>query len=483
MELHRLTLTSRKDDTHTVSLFPLFFLVAISRTGGYLRQFHRQDVTFCRLVEQVHTHRSGEFLFQLGVDVVFHRCQMELLTEESLILRRHILKADLKDAVLLGHHLRAQRMQDFRTEVGLDADARLQGHDLVPVAHGLLFATTYEGIDGFQREACSIVALSIYGHVQVGHLDVIIDLVLTVHVDDLTQNAHGTTHVVGFLRRSLHGDANHDLSAHLTSDIHRIVILQATVNQHLVADSHRREGSGNSHRSTHGLWQSSTMEIHLFIGNDIRCHTGKGNRQLIEVERIGESHTELLEEFCQVLALDDTARILILLAKRQARAEEISILLLAVAKTLITQVFLIGNHIAPVLHANHRIERMRIVTDGIESADNTTHRGASDIVDGDARLFQHFQHTDMGHAFGTTTTQYYGHLFPRRFFTLFLLLSAHHATNQHGCQYHDYLFHRCKGSKNFTNHNASTTDKTSQTSVFMSVYSIRHRLCCFFIKT
>ena len=278
---------------------------------------------------------------------------MELLTEESLILRRHILKADLEDAVFFSHHLRAQWMIEFRTVAGLDADALFQGHDLVPVAHGLFLTATYKRVDGFQREACGIVSLGVDGHVQVGHRDVVVDLVLTVHIDDLTQDAHGTTHVLGLLRGTLHGDANHDLSTHLTGDIHGIVILQTTVDQHLVADSYGRESSWNGHRGTHGLWQSSAMKVHLFIGDDVCRYTGKGNGKPVEVDRIGKSHAELLEQLGQVLTLDDAARILVLLAECQTRREEISVLLLAVAKTLITQVFLIGNHVTPVLHTDH----------------------------------------------------------------------------------------------------------------------------------
>ena len=84
---------------------------------------------------------------------------------------------------------------------------------------------------------------------------------------------------------------------------------------------------------------------------------------------------------------------------------------------------------------------MGIVTDGIESADDTTHRCAGDDIDGDARLLQHLQHTDMCHTLGATATQYNGHLFPRRLFTLFLFLCAHCATHQHSCHHHDDLFH------------------------------------------
>ena len=159
------------------------------------------------------------------------------------------------------------------------------------MAHGLFLTATYQRVDGFQCEACGIIALGINGHVQIGHRDVLVYLVFTVHVDDLAQNAHCAAHVLGLLRGALHGHTDHDLCTHLTGDIHGVVVLQTTVDQHLIADSHGREGCGNGHRGTHGLWQLSAVEVHFFIGDDVRCHTGKGNRQLVEVERIGKTHT------------------------------------------------------------------------------------------------------------------------------------------------------------------------------------------------
>ena len=61
-------------------------------------------MTLGRLVEQVHTHRRGEFLLQTGINAV-NPVQVELLCEETLSLWRHVLKSVAGDALLLRHHL------------------------------------------------------------------------------------------------------------------------------------------------------------------------------------------------------------------------------------------------------------------------------------------------------------------------------------------------------------------------------------------
>ena len=77
---------------------------------------------------------------------------MEFLPEEPLSRWCHILESIASDALLLGHHLRTQRMQDDRTERLVDADALLQSDDVVPMAHSQLLTSADEGIDGCLRE-------------------------------------------------------------------------------------------------------------------------------------------------------------------------------------------------------------------------------------------------------------------------------------------------------------------------------------------
>ena len=164
---------------------------------------------------------------------------MELLTKETLILWCHVLEGNVKNAMLLCHHLRTQRMQEYWSVVVSNTDTALQGDDLIPVAHGFFLTSTYQCVDGSQRETRGIVALRIDSHVQVGHLDVLIYFVLTVYVDDLTQDTHRASHILRLFRRSLYSNANDDLGSHLAGDIDRIVVLQTTIYQHFVSNSDR----------------------------------------------------------------------------------------------------------------------------------------------------------------------------------------------------------------------------------------------------
>ena len=116
----------------------------------------------------------------------------------------------------------------------------------------------------------------------------------------------------------------------------------------------------------------------------------------------------MLEEFSQVLSLDDTTTTLVVLG--QACAHHIGVLLLKVAQTLVAQILLIRNHVGPVLHTYHRVERIGVIAYGVQTTNNTTHRCTSNNVNGNTRLLQYLQHSDMGHAFCTTTTQHDTHL-------------------------------------------------------------------------
>ena len=51
------------------------------------------------------------------------------------------------------------------------------------------------------------------------------------------------------------------------------------------------------------------MEVDLAVVDDVCRHAGKGNGKVAcEVEGVVETYAELLEQFGEILALDDTAR-------------------------------------------------------------------------------------------------------------------------------------------------------------------------------
>ncbi len=80
------------------------------------------------------------------------------------------------------------------------------------------------------RETGRAIALRVHLQVEVGDGQVLFVFVLTVHIHNLTDDAHRTANVVGGLGRSLHGDADDDVGAHLSGNVGRIVVLQTSVN-------------------------------------------------------------------------------------------------------------------------------------------------------------------------------------------------------------------------------------------------------------
>ena len=179
--------------------------------------------------------------------------KVELLANKTFILRCHVLIFPFDDQVLLCHEIRTQRVKGVAFEIITNANLFLQGDNVIPMAHALFLTTTDEGVDGGLGETGRPITLRVDLQMKVSDIKVLIEFVLTVHVNDLTEDAHRATHLVSTLGSTLHSDTNNNLCPHLASDVGRIVILQATVDQHLIANPHRRKGGRNGHRSTHGL--------------------------------------------------------------------------------------------------------------------------------------------------------------------------------------------------------------------------------------
>ena len=74
---------------------------------------------------------------------------------------------------------------------------------------------------------------------------------------------------------------------------------------------------------------------------------------------------------------------------------------------------------------------MGIVANGIQSADDTAYGCAGNDIDGDARLLQHFQHTDMRHTLCAAATEYDADFLPLRLYILFLLLCTCYTAHQY----------------------------------------------------
>ena len=208
---------------------------------------------------------------------------MELLTQELLVLGCHILKLTADDVHLFRHHRWTQGTQADRLKVWSNANTVLQGDQFVPMAPGLLFATTEQRVDGSRIETGSAVALRIHPDGHIGDAEILVVFVQRVNVHNLHQDIERAAQFVGFSQRVLYGDADDDIGSQLSGEVGRVVIAQAAIAEHLVADTDRREDGRDGHRGAHGPRQDARGEIDLPVADDIRRHTGKGYGQTAEV--------------------------------------------------------------------------------------------------------------------------------------------------------------------------------------------------------
>ena len=248
----------------------------------------------------------------------------------------------------------------------------------------------------------------------IGIGNVIVVLVHGVEVNDLHQDTQRTVQSLGTSQRILHGDTDDDISPHGTSQVNGEVIRQATVHQHHLPNTHWREDGRDSHRGAQGLRQTAGVEVHLRIVHEIRSHTGKGNGQFVEVDGVGITRTEFLEQHIDVLALDETTIVVVALADSQSSGEDIGVLFLPVAQTLMTHVLTVTDHIAPVQSPHQGVECIGIVSDGIETTHQTTHRGSRHNVYRQSGTLNDLQRTDMRRTLRTAAAQHDGHLLARK---------------------------------------------------------------------
>ena len=177
---------------------------------------------------------------------------------------------------------------------------------------------------------------------------ILVVLVQSIEVNNLHQDAEGTVQSLRASQGILHCDADDNISTHSTGQVYGEVVRQTTIHQHLLPYPHWGEDGRNGHRGTEGLRQMAGVEVHLRVVYEIRSHTGEGNGQFIEVYGIGISHTELLNQHVDVLALDEAAVVVVALTDGQTSGEDIGVLLLPVAQTLTTHVLAVADHITPV---------------------------------------------------------------------------------------------------------------------------------------
>ncbi len=137
----------------------------------------------------------------------------------------------------------------------------------------------------------------------IGGFLVLLVFVLTVYVDDLTDDLSALFQLISRLGRPLQGDTYHIIGPHLPGYVNGKVVAQASVHQYHVALAHGCEGTGYAHARPHGLCQHAAVPVYLGVIHYIGSHTGKGNGQTAEAHRVMIALCEPAEQLGQVLTL------------------------------------------------------------------------------------------------------------------------------------------------------------------------------------
>ena len=121
------------------------------------------------------------------------------------------------------------------------------------MGHGGFLPQFYQAVDGCLAETGRAEAFGVcpYRHVRDG--DVFLELVLAVHVNDMSQYAAAREQILSRTLGGLHRGADDVVRSHFPGYIGGIVVTQSAVHQYVLADAHRGEHGGNGHAGAHGL--------------------------------------------------------------------------------------------------------------------------------------------------------------------------------------------------------------------------------------
>ena len=230
-------------------------------------------------------------------------------------------------------------------------------------------------------------------------------------------------------RCQIHTD--NDIRPHSKCDIHRIVIIQPTVDKHHTVQPDRGKHCRNRHTGTHGKRKAAFMEYIIFATDHIDCHTGKRNLERIEIDRIMITDRQVRKEVLQILAFHNPVDHPVLLLQPERQRDYITFRLLFFREKQMAAFHFVTQQHIPVLILDHSLDFVRAVTDGIQTSDNRSHTGSSHDVDRYTGLLQHFQYPDMRHTFRTTTAQHDSD---------FLAFSCHRRPNEQAYQQKRQVF-------------------------------------------
>lgn len=281
----------------------------------------------------------------------------------------------------------------------VDTVMATESDEFVPMATGFPVAASDKGVDGGGEEAGGAVAVDVHLDKYIAHGDIFLVFVFGVDVDNLCKDGGCVVDFVGVERVALDGDADDDVGAHLSGEVSGVVVAEASVNKHAVADTDWGEYTGDGHGGTHGLDEVTLVEVDFGIGDEVGGNAGKGDGQLGEVETVEVTIAELSEEPVEVAAADESSSLGTVVA--EAADDGVGVLFFALAEGEVCGVGTVAEECSPILSADEGVKEVGAVAETVKSTDETSHAGAADDVDRDTGLFDDFEGTDVSHSLGT----------------------------------------------------------------------------------
>ena len=115
------------------------------------------------------------------------------------------------------------------------------------MSSGFAVATGDEAVDGGGEEGGGTVSVDVHLHEYVAYLYVFVVFVFGVDVNDLHHDGGGVADFVGGERVALYADADDDVGTHLTCKVGGVVVAEAAVDEHHVADADGGEYARDGH--------------------------------------------------------------------------------------------------------------------------------------------------------------------------------------------------------------------------------------------
>ena len=99
-----------------------------------------------------------------------------------------------------------------------------QRHQLIPVTHRFLLSPPDECVNGCRCEARCAIPLRVHSDSNIGEREVVLIFILTVDVDDLSNDRGIGVDVISCPRGALHGHSDDIVGTHGLGDVSRIVV-------------------------------------------------------------------------------------------------------------------------------------------------------------------------------------------------------------------------------------------------------------------